>query len=251
MRDFGRAEQVLDRILALAPDDGTTYVDKVALAMQRAGDPTLAKSYELRPPSALYDEGLAYGYTAWLAAVFDRDYERALRVLDDISGDRVFNGDLRTSTLPKAALEARTYRLAGDAAKAREAYEVVRRDTEPLLAAETAATGDVMSVAALYLTLAEARAALGERERALETLARAVALVPKSADAVLGSAVQLAAILNVLVPAGETAAAMRELADYLGAAGHWGAAGLHADPRLDALREDPDWLTLVATHTVR
>lgn len=248
MRDFARAEQALDGILSLAPDDGTTYVDKVALALQSSGDTRLADQYDARPPSALYDEGLAYVYTAWLAAVFARDYERGLRVLAASADDQVFNGDLRNSAVPKAALYARTYRLAGNPDRARTEYEAVARDTEPRVVAAIAAASDAPLLAALYLTLAEAQAALGRREQALASMEQARQLVPKSADALLGSATQLAAVLNVLVPAGETALGIRELDDYLSAPGHWAIEGLRADPRLDAMRADALWAPLVAKH---
>jgi DNA-binding winged helix-turn-helix (wHTH) protein/tetratricopeptide (TPR) repeat protein len=246
MRDYARAESVLDDMTSLFPDDGTTFVDKAAFAMQVRGDTSVADGYEARAPSAQYERGLAYAYTRWLAAILDRDYERALRVLADSSEDSIFNGDLRTTPIPRAALAARTYRLAGNTAAAQAEFELVARDAEARLAAGSAS--DAALNASLHLTLAEAQAALGQRETALASMRSALALLPKSADAIQGSATQLGAILRVLIPAGELDAALRELDDYLAGPGHWALEGLLADPQLEPLRADPRTAVLLAKH---
>jgi len=245
MRDYARAERVLDDISNLFPDDGTTYVDRAALAMQLHGDTSLADRYESRSPSPLYDEGLAYAYTRWLAAILDRDYERALRVLAAADTDVIFNGDLRNSMIPRSALVARTHRLAGDGAAQNE-FALVAREAEGQLAAREGA--DSATRSALLVTLAEARMALGQRAEALASARSAVALVPKAADALLGSATQLAVVVRVLVPGGETDAALRELDDYLGQAGHWSIEGLRADPQLEPLFSDPRSAALIAKY---
>jgi tetratricopeptide (TPR) repeat protein len=246
MRDYARAASTLDDMASLFPDDGTTYVDKAAFAMQVRGDTALANEYEVRAPTARYDQGLAYTYTRWLAAILDRDYERALRVLADSGEDSIFNGDLRTTSIPRAALVARTNRLAGEAAAAQAEFALVARDAEARLAAGNA--GDAFVDASQHLTLAEAQAALGQRDAALASAQRSLALVPKSGDAILGSATQLGVILRVLIPAGEIDAALGELDDYLAGPGHWALEGLSADPQLEPLLADPRAAALLAKY---
>jgi serine/threonine-protein kinase len=249
MRDYGRAAQVLDGILSLWPDDATTYVDKAVLALSGHGDTEPADQYEHAAPTPKYRDGLAAPYTRWLAAVFDRDYARALAVLDTTSGDAIFNGDLRNSTLPKAALYARTYLLAGQAERGKFEFAAVARVAEQDLA-----RGDSMdstAQSALYLTLAEARVESGDLEAGLESMRQARRLVPKSTDALSGPSTQLAAIVRVLVPAHDKDEALRELDDYLSGSGNWAVEGLAADPRLDPLRDDPRFAALLQKYGAR
>jgi DNA-binding winged helix-turn-helix (wHTH) protein/Tfp pilus assembly protein PilF len=246
MRDFSSAEQSLERILSIAPDDGTTYVDQVVLAMCRDGDTALARRYAENPPSAEYDDGLAYTYTNWLAALHDRDYDRAHKILDATSEDAVFDGDLRTTYAPKALLYARTELLANRAAEARRLYEQVAASIGAL--SEREPTGDPATSAALNLALAEAHAGVGRREEALTAMRRARALVSKPDDALLGSALQLAALLRVLVLVGDNDAALRELDDYLTGPGNWSIRGLQRDPRLDPLRDDERFAALLTRY---
>ncbi len=242
-RDYKHADELLDRLLQLYPDDGTVYVDKVALSLCRDGDTGLFHRYEEFPPNKYYDDGLAYTYTSWLAAAFDRDYEKALRILRESAEDPIFDGDFRNASFgPKSLFYARTHRLAGDDETAREEYlEVVR------IAEEHAVAGiaeDSRTAASRYLALAEAKAALGQREQAMELIERAGVLLPKEVDALEGSALQLASVIRVLVPAGYDEEALQTLDSYLGKQGHWSIEGLRRDPRLESLRNHPGFRDL-------
>jgi DNA-binding winged helix-turn-helix (wHTH) protein/tetratricopeptide (TPR) repeat protein len=247
MRDYAHAAKVLDDIVDLWPDDGTVYVDKAILALCANGDTGPANQYEHVAPTAQYPRGLAYAYTRWLAAIFDRDYTRADQVLDEEHEDSIFDGDLRTSKIPKAALYARTHVLAGQADRGRHEFTAVARSVERNLAGAQLSP-DPIATSALYITLAEAQVESGEREAGLESMRRARALLPKTADALSGSATELAAVLRVLIPAHEKDEAFRELDDYLSGPGHWAVEGLAADPRLDPLRGDPRFAALVSKY---
>jgi cytochrome c-type biogenesis protein CcmH/NrfG len=249
MRSYASAARVLDDILDLWPDDGTTYVDKAVLMLCSSGDTDLADQYDRVAPSAQYPHGLAYVYTRWLAALFDRDYARAIAVLDGAGEGPIFNGDLRTSTIPKAALYARTHLLAGQTEQGRLEFATLARATEQSL--DEHPSEDPIETSAAYLTLAEARVESGEREAGLESMHHAENLLPKTADALSGSATQLAAVIRVLVPAHEIDQALRELDDYLSAPGHWAIEGLARDPRLAELRGDPRFAALIEKYKRR
>jgi DNA-binding winged helix-turn-helix (wHTH) protein/tetratricopeptide (TPR) repeat protein len=241
MHDYEAAERTLDRILELAPDDGTAYVDRVFLALYAHGDTTLANRYERSPPSASYSTALASTYVRWLAAVFDGDYTRALSVLDGSSEEPVFDGDLRNSFSPKSLLYARSHLLAG---RPTEAMRYLQRAKGAIEQQLTSPQSEGEPSALLQVALAEVQAALGDREGALALLAGAGDV----ASAMQRSAMQLAVAVRVLVPLGEHGRALEELDGYLSSTGKWTIEGLLADPRLDPLHSDPRFAALVAKH---
>jgi len=244
VRKYDDADRSLSRILQLFPDDGTAFVDKVVLGLCRDGDTTLARQYAKEPPSAFFDEGLAYTYTSWLAAIFDQAYEQALRVLDESDEDPIFDGDLRNASFgPKALFYARTHRLAGNELDAKIEFSAIIRmlGEQPFIGVGA----DAPMVAARYLALAEAQAGLGQPERALESVRYALALIPETVDALTGSALLLSSVIRVLVPAGYHEEALRELDQYLAGEGHWSIEGLAKDPRLEPLRSRPGFHVLV------
>jgi len=66
-----------------------------------------------------------------------------------------------------------------------------------------------------------------------------------------GSQNQLEAILRVLVPAGDLDSAIEQLDAFLAAPGYWSIEGLLPDPRLDPLRDDPRFVSLVEKYKRR
>jgi DNA-binding winged helix-turn-helix (wHTH) protein/TolB-like protein len=241
-RDYAHAEHYFDWIIELRPDDATTYLDRVILALNRDGDTSLAHVYDVDEPAAGYSKAREYAYTRWLAAIYDRNYPEALDVLSRIHGDRISDGDLGRCFSPKDLLLARTHRLAGSDARSAGLFESVERGVGLLLAESV--DEDPHTRSCSYLTLAEAQAGLGRNKEALESMQAALSLAPKASNAIEGPALQLAAVVRVLVPAGETDAALKELGDYLAHPGFWSAAALSKDPRLDPLRGDARFVTL-------
>ena len=250
-RQFEPAEQVLDHILELFPDNGTAYVDKVVLALCRDGDTKLAHEYAQSAPSAFYDEGLAYTYTQWLVAIYDRNYARALRVLDKSAEDLIFDGDLRNASFgPKVLYYARTHRLAGNYEKAREEFLDVVHLVEKQMSDGVA--DDFRTAAGHYLALAESQAGVGQSAQALKTVRRARTQVAESGDDVLSSALQIATVIRVLAPAGLATEAINELDDYLGRkAGHWSIEGIRVDPRIESILDHPEYAVLEAKYSRR
>ena len=243
-RDYASADALLDRIHRLRDDDGFTHVDKALLALYRNGDTQLAHSFERVPPTADYEDARWYSYVSWLAAVIDRDYARALNVLEREDGDPV-DAEFPNSPnlVDKTLFFARTYALAGDDERARIGFEAALRDIRKQL--DDSSADDLLGLAAFYVALAEAHAGLGERQAALDALAQARSLAPKSNDAHVGSSVQLQSVIRVLIPLGDHETALSELEDYLRGAGPWSIEALAKDPRLDPIRGHARFAALV------
>jgi tetratricopeptide (TPR) repeat protein len=243
-RDYAAAERTLNRIIELAPDEGTAYVDQVALALCADGDTALANSFEQATPSANYGTALASTYVRWLAALFDRDYGRALNVLDRSSEEPVFDGDFRNSFTPKSLLYARTHLLAGNRAEAMRHFEQAKTAIELQLAGQQ---GERQAPTSLHVAFAEIGAALGDHEGARASLARAA----PPTSAMQRSAMRFAVATRVLVPLGQHEPALRELDAYLSGPGGCTIERLLADPQLDPVRNEPEFAALVAKHQSR
>jgi tetratricopeptide (TPR) repeat protein len=244
-RDYERADALLDRILdRFRDDDGWTYVAKALLALYRNGDTQLAHGFERVPPTADYEDVPQHLYVSWLAAVIDRDYKRALNLLEREDGDPV-DADFPNSPnlVDKALFFARTYALAGDDERARIGFEAALRDITKQL--DDSSADDSLGRAALYVALGEAHAGLGERQAALDALTKARSLAPKSSDAVVGSFIQLQSAIRVLIPLGDHETALSELEDYLRGAGTWSIEALALDPRLEPIHGDARFASLL------
>jgi TolB-like protein/DNA-binding winged helix-turn-helix (wHTH) protein/Tfp pilus assembly protein PilF len=238
--DYAAAEGTLDRILRLAPDDGTACVDLVDLALHRYGDTAFATRHDCTRQPA-YATALASTYVRWRAAVFDRDYGRALRLLDSSNEDPVFDGDLRNSFHPKSLLYARTHQLAGNRSQALRYFQQTKAAIEEQLASPKM-KGKPFEP--LRISLAEVQAALGDREGAMASLERAGSF-PSTLQ---GRAARFAVVIRVLIPLGEHERALKELDDCLEASRGWTIEGLLKDPRIDPVRNDPRFAALVAKY---
>jgi tetratricopeptide (TPR) repeat protein len=246
-RDYANAERLLDNLLTLHPDDGTVHLDKVVLALVSRADTSLAHRYDVAPPTADYTAAMAYTYTRWLAAVFDRDYDKALSVLATAQEDLVFDGGLAPARVPKALLYARTLALAGRRAEeARREFETVGRDVKERL--DRQLEEDPSVAYALTLALAEARVGVGQPELARETAQVARDMWSKASDSLAASDMRLAYVVRVLVPLGDKEEAVSEIDAYLKEPGIWSIEGLLGDPRLDPLRGSARFDALVAKY---
>jgi DNA-binding winged helix-turn-helix (wHTH) protein/predicted Zn-dependent protease len=245
MRDYAGADATLDSILALYPDNVTAYTDKVRLALVSAGNPDLAKRYDAGEAAEHYRGSPDYAYTRWLAAIFDGEYDIARSVLDALSGDELVDVELQSWT-PKSLLYARTLSLDGQHERARAKYKDVADETRARL--DDPGLEDE-SAPALYLTLAEAEAALGNQGSAREAARHANDLFSQSPVRAERAAWRMAYVVRVLVPLGDDEEALNELGDYLSKPGGiWSIEGLRRDPRLERLHDNPRFAALEETY---
>ena len=234
-RDYARHEQYLDRYLEMVPDDADAYRSKVRTPMFRDGDVSLVKAAAENPPIDLGDHRSHLG---WEASLYERDYDTALRYLDNWRIEGWYG------RRPKASYYGMIYRLAEQAELAEQHFQTARAEISAVL--EESPESYFALVA-----LGEVLAGLGETEEALAAVRRAFELMPRERDAFRGPLTQLEGTMRVLAVAGDDDATLAALDEYLSGPGHWSIEGLLPDPNLDNIRDDPRFQALVEKYRRR
>ena len=229
IQDYERAEAQLDRMLQLAPDHARYRRAKALLALARDGDFEPLKAAAASPEPLPDRESLG-----WEAALYERDYDLALRYLD---AWELETPELESRPWERRSMYGVTHALADRADLARSEFDTARAQIEEALAA----TPDD---AELHVDLGEARAWLGEADAAVRSAYRAIDLARESGDAIDLNGIRGNAITRVLGPAGATEAIIEQLDEYL-QWGPWSIEGLLPDPRLDRVRGDSRFQELV------
>ena len=232
LRDYARAEQILERILEIAPDNRFASFRRPRLRIQRGDNISLENAREMVTKGMVVSSRWM-----WLVALNGMDYDAALEVLGNWEAEI---HDSFWEYRPKATYYAVTYQLAGmpdlaapqlQAARARIEREMKASSEDPRF----------------LIALAEVLALQGEAESATDLARLAMALLPASTDAVRRPKFRLNAIM-VFVAAGDFDSALEELDAYLSSPGEWSIEGLLPDPRMDAIRDDPRFQALVEKH---
>jgi TolB-like protein/Tfp pilus assembly protein PilF len=233
MRDYARSDSYLDRVLEIAPDHAPAKIRKATIAIMGYGDPS-----ELEVLAA---SGTASPTEGWEAAIYQRNYELALRYLEAWKED-VDNS--QPNYIPKASYYGVTYALAGEPARARRQFETARTELEDALKT-------MPDDARIHVSLAEALAGLGRREEAAREARMATELLPTSADGLIGPMILIEAVMRVSAPLGDLDAVMAGLDAYLAGPGWYSIEGLLPDPRLDTVRDNPRFQALVEKYRRR
>jgi len=233
LRNYNQSSEIHARILEIQPDNA---ISQWAIAYDRLlgnGDPSLLASVAENPSVALPVD--LRGWSGWLAALYEQDYELALRVLDG------WNTELDVEMyryIPLSSYYAVTHQLAGRDDAAALLFQSARAVIEQAL--ETNPEDP-----RLYMTLAESLAGLGESDAAASAALEGIRLLSAVEDAARDQRLLKDAIVRALGPAGAVDVVIEQLDAYLGSPGDWSIEGLLPDPRLDPIRDDPRFQALV------
>jgi tetratricopeptide (TPR) repeat protein len=231
LRDRENAERVLDRLLEFAPDHQGARVWKAGMLLQLDGD---LPAYEVALESAVAAGVIARPQLrAWDVAIYKRDYETALKHLGAWEADAV----------EKAWFYGLTYDLAQMPELALPQFELARTDREQTVEENPEDPWRLAS-------LGEVLAYLGERDRALELTGRASELLASSTDATDAHVLRLDVFWAQLA-AEDYDSGLQQLHEYLANPGIWSIEGLLLEPRLDPIRDDPQFQALVEKYRQR
>jgi TolB-like protein/Flp pilus assembly protein TadD len=238
-RDFEAADKTVDRLIAASPQSFQARGLKGFVSLQWKGDLSAAEKVFSSMPSET-DPGLMTLARVWILRL-KRNFPEALEVLQQFRGQTLYN--TTTAPSPKAFLEGELYRLQGDEAKARTAFEQARVDSDELL---RAAPADPARHGQHGLILA----ALGQKQEAVAEGKRAVELLPESQDAFDGPQIT-AALAQIYAWTGEFDEAFRLLDHLLAVPNGLTVPMFKLDPAWDPLRKDSRYQALINKYAAK
>jgi TolB-like protein/Flp pilus assembly protein TadD len=233
-RDYETADKILDRVIATSPQSLQARGLKGFLAAQWKGDLSAAEKVFSSNPPETDPDGVMTMARHWVLRL-QRKFPEALQFVQRFRGETLFN--TTTAPCPKAFLEGEIYRLQGDEAKARTAFEHARVVSDQLL---RAAPADPARHGQHGLILA----ALGQKQEAIAEGKRAVELLPESQDAFDGPQ-ETATLAQIYAWTGEFDEAFRLLDHLLVIPNGLTVPMLKLDPAWDSLRKDPRFQALI------
>ena len=236
LRRFEEAGGMVDRALAILPNDASVRIIRASYALHAAADS--------RPMHAVFQEvvdqnrNTATGVAdEWFyLALCERDLTAANRAIAAMTAEGYTNQGV---PFPRAWCEGLAARMAGDAEKERAAFVEARAELEKTMSA------DAPHPEALC-TLAMIDGALGQKQQAIREAQRGVELFPAEKDSLNGAlAIEYLAVTYAWT--GETDLALEALkkASTIPSDISYGQLRLH--PFWDSLRGDPRFDQIVAS----
>jgi TolB-like protein/Flp pilus assembly protein TadD len=239
-RDYETADKILDRVLAATPQSLQARGMKGYIAAQSKGDLSAAEKVFSSIPPETDPDGVMTMARHWVLRL-ERKFPEALQVVQQFRGETLFN--TTTAPCPKALLEGEIYRLQGDEAKARPAFEHARVVSDQLL---RAAPADAARHGQHGLILA----ALGQKQEAVAEGKRTVELLPESEDAFDGPQIT-AALAQIYAWTGEFDEAFRLLDHLLVVPNGLTIPIFKLEPAWDPLRKDPRFQALIDKYSTK
>jgi serine/threonine-protein kinase len=242
LRDYGQATGLLDRIIALEPNDIGYRLWRAWIEVRERAD--------LRPVQAVLEKvfddpaflrGNSNARYVFLSSLFLRNPVAAERALAAITGNEFAARGLPVG-FTRAYAKGLVASMKGDEDGARAAFNAARTEQEKVVRSQ--ADDWTESPALCLLGLIDA--ALGRREEALSEGRRAVELLPVTKSAIDGPDV-LYFYAAICAQVGERDLAIEQLKTLaqIPAGAHYGE--LRLDPFWDPLRGDPRFEKIVAS----
>jgi tetratricopeptide (TPR) repeat protein len=234
LRNYSEADDALDKLLVIRPDHARAHIVRAGTDMYRDGDVGRVKTL-IEDELQIYVENGVDLEMPWLAAVYEGNFDLALRYIDDWRESGLAEHGL--FYLPPS-YHGQTLQLAGQPERAIPYFEEARSEIEQLLDRDPDDSG-------YHLAMAEVAAGLGHKDEAIALAEEAMAMMPRTIDLRRGARVQMNAIRNVFAIIKDDERVLEYLDDYLTKSGPWSIEGLLPDPRFDFIRDDPRFVALV------
>jgi TolB-like protein/Flp pilus assembly protein TadD len=238
LRDFGKANQTIDRALALNPTGFALWEVKSNLAILEKGDFSVAeKGFELLNSASLTDEQRVKAAEA-RASVFllERKYQEGLEAAEKLPEVAAFPGH----SWSKYYYIGFARKALGDETGARAAFLKAKSIIEDQLK-RTPDNADT------HIQLAKVLAYLGEKESALAEVQRATEIVPEGKDAFGGPEI-MSGVAEVYATLGDKDRAIEILDGLLSRPSSVTAQALKVNPIWDPLRSDPRFQGLIGKY---
>jgi TolB-like protein/Tfp pilus assembly protein PilF/class 3 adenylate cyclase len=239
LRNFDKANEAIDRALALDPTALDPLEVKSELAVAEKGDFSVAeKAFDAVKSAPMTAEDKLKTANA-RADVFllERKYREGLKAAESLPDDQL-------AALP-GALGRKYYEIGF----ARKALQDTAGAHEAFLKAKNAVEEELKrspDVEKTHVQLAKVLAQLGERDAALAEAQRATELLPESKDAFGGPEIT-AGVAEVYTILGDNARAIEVLDGLLSRPSFVTVQGLKVNPIWDPLRSDPRFEKLAAS----
>jgi TolB-like protein/Tfp pilus assembly protein PilF len=236
LRDFGKANQTIDRALALNPTGFALWEVKSKLAIFEKGDFSVAeKGFELLNSAPLTDEQRLKAANARVnVLLLERKYQEGLEAAEKLPDEQIaaFPGHLWS----KYYYIGFARRALRDESGARAAFLKAKNTVQEQLT-RTPDNPDI------HIQLAKVLAYLGERESALRETQRATELLPET-DAFGGPEI-MAGAAEVYAILGDNDRAIETLDALLSRPSPVTAEALKVNPVWDPVRSDPRFQGLI------
>jgi TolB-like protein/cytochrome c-type biogenesis protein CcmH/NrfG len=240
LRDFGKANQTIDRALALNPTGFTLWEVKSQLAVSEKGDFSVAeKGFELLNSASLTDDQrLKAGNARASIFLLERKYQEGLEAAEKLPDNEVAAFPGHSSS--KYYLIGFARKALGDETGARAAFLKAKSVIEDQLK-RTPDNADI------HIQLAKVLAYLGEKESALGEVQRATEIVPEGKDAFGGPEI-MTGVAEVYATLGDKDRAIEILDGLLSRPSPVTAQVLKVNPIWDPLRSDPRFQGLIGKY---
>jgi serine/threonine-protein kinase len=234
LRDYQKAEETIDRGLAVSPKAFGLREVKAKLAIDTKGDFSVAEQMlAMIPPGVDPDGAITFGRINLL--MLKRQFQEALNLLQGIPNETIHGAG--TSPMPKAMLEGNCYIGLKDEAKAKTAYERAL----PILQRQV---DEAPNDPNRHAMLGGGLAVLGRRDEAIRQGKLAMELRPESKDAFDGPMYTMA-LAQIYAWTGDKDEALQLIEKSLTTPNGLTVPTLKLDPVWDPLRDDPRFQALI------
>lgn len=236
LRRYKDMVAVLDRVVAINPNDLSTRVQRAVADLQWRADPKPLHT-AIEAIAARDEKATMQISDRWmLLALCERDKAAAARALAVLATDGCHDEGI---PFPRAWCEGMAAQIGGDQAAARAAFIRAREEIEKLLR-------EAPNYAEGLCVLAMIDAQLGKRDQAIHEAQRATEMLPISKDALNGARVaDYRAVTCAL--AGDKKRAIEQLLSATQRPGGINYGDLRLHPYFDGLRGNPDFERIVNT----